>query len=61
MKGEKDSLEDGGDDERREGGVRRLVGRRRLQRLGEWGEMIDGKGKCDEAGRDVHKRRGEND
>ena len=37
MKGEKDSLEDGGDDERREGGVRRLVGRRRLQRLGVWG------------------------
>ena len=34
MKEENDSLEDGGDDERREGGVRRLVGRRRLQRLG---------------------------
>ena len=48
MKGEKDSLEDGGDDERREGGVRRLVGRRRLQRLGCGGEMIDGKGKSDE-------------
>ena len=48
MKGEKDSLEDGGDDERREGGERLLVGRRRLQRLGVWGEMIDGKGKSDE-------------
>ena len=34
MKGEEDSLEDGGDDERKEGGVRQLVGRRRLQRLG---------------------------
>ena len=35
MKGEKDSLEEvREDDERREGGVRRLVGRRRLQRLG---------------------------
>ena len=49
MKGEEDSLENGGDDERREGGVRRLVGRRRLQRLGVCGgEMIDGKGKSDE-------------
>ena len=48
MKGDEDSLEDGGDDERREGGVRRLVGRRRLQRLGWVGEMIDGKGKSDE-------------